>query len=362
MKISPHIEKRLIERRLKREASKSSIIVSPCDCPRIDVLQSDFTKYDVHILNRLKKNVSDWRKYYLSMPFYNEKLTESFAFGLYCLRQNSQFALITNSGDHTAVGKIWNPSKLMPYLLCNQQLILSPLFKLSWFTGAATVVELGCGWAGSAGLAIGRCCSVGNVILTDGEAIMVQSLELNAIAEGGNVSAHLLRWGNEADCRSLLEQCCNSRVGLVVGCDVVYANPRSLSLTIADHLGAHRILLCWERRDHLIEEEHLLLELLKDRGYAVVLHIPDALLALTAITEPKVCDLDVTDMVCLSDHAIASDISVFNSSIESICREMRSCLHTVHSTLIILALEKKDNMKISCNNLENNIESKFDEH
>lgn len=186
------------------------------------------------------------------------------------MNKDYMYSLITsNSGDHTGM-KLWNPSKLLPLLILKGQNIIKPIIDAKWFDGQ-TVLEVGAGWAGLPGLACSR-LHANKVILTDGEKIMVKSLELNATIERhnsgrNNISANLLKWGNEIDAHHILSSSCISSIDTVIGCDTMYTCPELLITTVSSHLRSRNILFCWEKRAHLQEEEDRVRSLLHEHGY-----------------------------------------------------------------------------------------------
>ena len=321
------IEIRLAERRERRKSdSGASQSSSDLYTGQIYEVSDD----DVSFLGReAPPNFKEqWRKGHISLPGVLSP------FRLFSMESRLLFSMIRSTGDPTAVGKLWSPSIFLSLVLSCSFNIVKPLIEKHWFRGNS-IVEVGAGWAGVPGLVLGR-LGARNVILTDGEMVMVDNLQLNAIAEERTLaefqtsnehacitSAQLLRWGNVEDARNLLRNANLSKMDVLVACDALYAEPEALLNTASELLRCNRLLLCWESRPHRIDEENKFFSLLPTLGYINrVIYVRDALSHIQ------------------KDPQILQD-GIYSSQLRDACVCVRNHMDNQQGELCLLAIEKE---------------------
>lgn len=314
------LQARLAERRMNRSAKLSTL-------SKFTMVEDGQAEEEDEIILEYYQT-KKFKKKVFHMPGVNADMA------LYTLEKAEQFALIKSHGDPTAVGKIWGPSKILPLLLLSKNKLSEILMGRNWFT-SQKVVEIGCGWAGTAGMAAFR-LGARHVILTDGEDVMVQSLSLNAAVEQSkhnklsekdpnHLSASVLRWGNNEDSRQVLQALEASAVDTVIGCDVFYCDPDALAMTVADHLCCRRLCLCWERRSHIIDMESRVMALLQEAGFTDTVFYSESAFGILEGYAP----IDSTD-----------DFFSRDANIADVVADIRCGMSDPSSDIVLLAVER----------------------
>jgi hypothetical protein len=210
---------------------------------------------------RADEILANWRCGYLNIP-------RALPMRLIRMPEKHQYALLRSiGGDGTACGKIWAPALVFPLILADESSIIYR--KIFPWIHSSNVLEVGAGWAGVPTLVASR-MGAANAIITDGEDVMIQCAHINIIAElsaqktfhsssspRGDLSASILRWGNASDASAILSSRQLTSIDCVIGCDCIYDTATIVQLfnSIVHDLKCHRVIFCWETRDHRYDAE-----------------------------------------------------------------------------------------------------------